>query len=97
MRSTILKDGPARQPICPWGVVALGGDLALGVHGDMFCLPRPQLNVIHDCGMGLTKFALGLFFFMPWVAVPIAQIAKTAGLSRPTVYSLLREAHGNGG
>ena len=47
-----------------WGAITLAGDLALGVHGGMFGLTRPQLNVIHYCGMGLTKLAVGLFFFI---------------------------------
>ena len=51
------------------GAVTLAGDLALGVHGDMFDLTRPQLNVIHYCGILLTKLAVGLFFFIPWVSI----------------------------
>lgn len=52
-----------------WGAITLAGDLVLGIHGDMFGLTRPQLNVIHYCGMGLTKLAVGLFFFIPWIAI----------------------------
>lgn len=52
-----------------WGAITLAGDLTLGVHGDMFGLTRPQLNVIHYCGMMLTKLAVGLFFFIPWVSI----------------------------
>ena len=52
-----------------WGAITLAGDLTLGVHGDMFGLTRPQLNVIHYCGMGLTKLFVGLFFFIPWVSI----------------------------
>ena len=52
-----------------WGAVTLAGDLALGVHGDMFDLTRPQLNVIHYCGILLTKTVVGMFFFIPWVAI----------------------------
>jgi hypothetical protein len=51
------------------GAVTLAGDLVYGVHGDMFNLTRPQLNVIHYCGMGLLKLCVGLFFFIPWVAI----------------------------
>ena len=51
------------------GAVTLAGDLALGVHGDVFGLPRPQLNVIHYCGILLTKLVVGLFFFIPWVSI----------------------------
>jgi len=52
-----------------WGAITLVGDLTLGVHGDMFDLTRPQLNVIHYCGMMLTKLVVGLFFFVPWVSI----------------------------
>ena len=52
-----------------WGAVTLAGDLVLGVHGDMFNLTRSQLNAIHYCGMGLTKLAVSLFFFIPWVSI----------------------------
>jgi hypothetical protein len=52
-----------------WGVVALAGDLVFSVHGDIFNLTRPQLNVIHYCGMGITKLAVSLFFFIPWVSI----------------------------
>ena len=51
------------------GAVTLAGDLTLGVHGAVFDLTRPQLNVIHYCGILLTKLAVGLFFFVPWVAI----------------------------
>ena len=28
-----------------------------------------SVNVIHYCGMGLVKLVVGLFFFIPWVAI----------------------------
>ena len=52
-----------------WGAVLLAGELVFGVHGAMFDLTRSQLNVIHYCGMGLTKLAVGLLFFIPWVSI----------------------------
>ena len=52
-----------------WGAIAIAGDLIFGVHGDMFNLTRSQLNAIHYCGMGLTKLAVGLFFFIPWISI----------------------------
>jgi hypothetical protein len=48
-----------------WGAVTIVGDLVFGVHGDMFGLTRSQLIVIHYCGMGLTKLAVGLFSSFP--------------------------------
>ena len=52
-----------------WGSITLAGDLTLGVHGDMFGLTRPQLNVIHYCGILLTKLVVGVFFFIPWLSI----------------------------
>ena len=51
------------------GAVALAGDLVYSVHGSMFDLTRSELSVIHYCGMGLTKLVVGMFFFIPWVAI----------------------------
>ena len=52
-----------------WGAITLVGDSTLGVHGEMFDLTRSQLNVIHYCGIILTKLVVGLFFFIPWVSI----------------------------
>ena len=60
------------------GAVTLAGDFALGVHGDVFDLTRPQLNVIHYCGILFTKLAVGLFFFIPWVAVRLVLKQRTS-------------------
>jgi hypothetical protein len=54
-----------------WGAITLAGDLTLGVHGDMFGLTRPQLNIIHYCGMMLTKLVVGIFFFIPWLSIKL--------------------------
>jgi hypothetical protein len=52
-----------------FGAVFLAGDLVFAIHGSMFDLSRHELNVIHYCGMGLFKMFVGLFFFLPWVAI----------------------------
>lgn len=53
-----------------WAVVfMLAGNVICDLHGSMFGLSPHELNVIHYCGMGLTKFAVGVFFFIPWVAI----------------------------
>jgi len=52
-----------------WGAITLAGDFTLGVHGDMFDLTRPQLNVIHYCGMMLTKLVVAFLFFIPWLSI----------------------------
>lgn len=55
-----------------WGAITLAGDLVFGVHESMFGIPRPQLKVIHYCGMGFTKLTVGLFFIIPWVSIRLA-------------------------
>lgn len=52
-----------------WGAITIAGDLTLWIHGEMFGLDRPQLNVIHYCGMMLTKLMVFLFFFIPWMSI----------------------------
>lgn len=52
-----------------FGAIMLAGDLVYGVHGSMFGLSPHELHVIHYCGMGLTKLAVGCFFLIPWVAI----------------------------
>jgi len=61
-----------------FGAVTLAGDLVYSVHGRMFDLPRPQLNAVHYCGMGLTKLVVGLFFFIPWVSIRLVLKKRTA-------------------
>jgi hypothetical protein len=61
-----------------WGAITLAGDLVLGVHGDMFGLTRPQLNVIHYCGILFTKLAVGVFFFIPWVSMQLVLRKRAA-------------------
>jgi hypothetical protein len=52
-----------------FGFFMVAPTVIYGLHGSMFDLTRSQLSVIHYCGMGLTKLAVGLFFFIPWVAI----------------------------
>jgi hypothetical protein len=52
-----------------FGALMLAGDLVYSIHGSMFELGRHELSVIHYCGMGLTKLVVGLFFFVPWLAI----------------------------
>jgi len=61
-----------------WGAITLSGDLVLGVHGDMFGLTRSQLNVIHYCGILLTKLVVGVFLFIPWVSVRLVLRKRNA-------------------
>ena len=54
------------------GAITLAGDLVFGVHENMFGIPRPQLKVIHYCGMAFTKLTVALFFIIPWVSIRLA-------------------------
>jgi hypothetical protein len=47
----------------------LAEDLVCRVHGAMFGLTPHELKVIHYCGMGLLKLAVGCFFLFPWLAI----------------------------
>jgi hypothetical protein len=62
-----------------FGVCTLCGDLVYGVHGRMFGLTADQLKVIHYCGMGLLKLAVGLFFFIPWVSIRMVLKQASSG------------------
>jgi len=44
----------------------------------MFDLSRHELQLIHYCGMGLVKLAVGVFFFFPWVAIRLV-LSKARG------------------
>ena len=61
-----------------WVAITLAGDFTLGVHGDIFDLTRPQLNVIHYCGILLAKLAVGMFFFIPWVSIRLVLKKRTS-------------------
>ena len=54
-----------------FGVLMLAGGQIYDLHGTIFGLSPHELNVIHYCGMGLTKFAVGVFFFIPWLSIRI--------------------------
>ena len=52
-----------------FGVILLAEDLVCSVHGRMFGLTPHELKVIHYCGMGLLKLAVGCLFLLPWAAI----------------------------
>jgi hypothetical protein len=60
-----------------FAVFMLGGDLIYSVHGGMFDLTPHELQVIHYCGMGLTKLVVGCFFLIPWVAIRLVLRYRT--------------------
>jgi hypothetical protein len=60
-----------------FAAIMLAGDLVYTVHGGMFGLSPSELNVIHYCGMGLTKLVVGCFFLIPWVAIRLVLEKRT--------------------
>jgi hypothetical protein len=54
-----------------WASITLAGSLTFAVHGEMFDLTAPQLNLIHYCGLMLMKIMVSLFFFIPWLAIKL--------------------------
>ena len=61
-----------------FGAVMLAGDFVYSVHGGMFGLSQHELQVIHYCGMGLTKLVVGCFFLIPWVAIRLVLRKRSA-------------------
>ena len=49
--------------------IFLAGDLVYGVHARLFDLTFHELQVIHYCGMGLTKLIIFCCFLAPWLAI----------------------------
>jgi hypothetical protein len=45
------------------------GDLICRMQGSSFGLTPHECALVNYCGVGLTKIAVLLFFFFPWVAI----------------------------
>ena len=52
-----------------WGVLAFAGDLAYAAHARLFPMSRQQFDLIHYGGMLMTKAAVSLLFFFPYIAI----------------------------
>ena len=52
-----------------WGALELFGDLAYSVHSRIAPMTRQQFDVIHYVGILLTKAAVSLLFFFPYIAI----------------------------
>lgn len=64
-----MVQSPATTRRLIWAVVfMLAGGVIHDLQGNMFGLGPHELNVIHYCGMGLTKLTVGVFFFIPRVS-----------------------------
>ncbi len=52
-----------------WGALQLIGDLAYTVHSNIVPISREQFEVIHYSGMLLTKAAIFILYFFPYLAI----------------------------
>ena len=54
-----------------WGALLLAGDLAYRVHIKLISISisRQQFDIIHYTGMLMTKAAISVLFFFPYVAI----------------------------
>lgn len=52
-----------------WGALELFGDLAYSVHSKIAPMSRQQFDIIHYVGILMTKAAVSLLFFFPYIAI----------------------------
>ena len=52
-----------------WGALELAGDLAYSVHTKIAPMSRQQFDIIHYIGILMTKAAVSLLFFFPYIAI----------------------------
>ncbi len=52
-----------------WGALELFGDFAYSVHSKVASMSRQQFDIIHYVGMVMTKAAVSLLFFLPYIAI----------------------------
>jgi len=52
-----------------WGALELFGDLAYSVHAKIAPMSRQQFDIIHYVGILMTKAAVSLLFFFPYIAI----------------------------
>jgi len=52
-----------------WGALELFGDLAYNVHSKIAPMSKTQFDIIHYVGMLITKAAVSLLFFIPYIAI----------------------------
>jgi len=50
-------------------VIVLGRPIIHSAHGPMFGLTDHELDVIMYCAMGIWKFFVLIFYFLPWLAI----------------------------
>jgi len=54
-----------------WGALELFGDLAYDVHSKVAPMTRSQFEIIHYTGMLVTKSAVAVLFFFPYIAITL--------------------------
>lgn len=52
-----------------WGVLEVFGDLAYSIHSRIFPMSRQQFDLVHYTGTLMTKAAVSLLFFLPYIAL----------------------------
>lgn len=62
-----------------WGALALFGDFAYRFHSSFAPITRQQFEVFHYAGILLTKAAVSLLFFFPYIAIRLV-VRKRATL-----------------
>ena len=52
-----------------WGVLELAGDFAYTAHSRIAPMSKEQFEIIHYVGILMTKAAVSLLFFFPYIAL----------------------------
>lgn len=52
-----------------WGALELFGDLVYSVHSKIAPMTRQQFDIIHYVGLLMSKAAVSLLFFFPFIAI----------------------------
>ena len=69
-----------------WGWLELGGDLAYNMHSRLVpSISKEQFDMIHYVGMLLTKVAILLLFFVPYLATILVIKKRKTGTLDKTV------------
>ena len=61
-----------------WAVLSWFGDLAYAAHSGFIPLPREAFDTVHYAGIILLKAAMGIFLFIPYVAVRLVLNKRAA-------------------
>jgi hypothetical protein len=56
-----------------WGALELAGDLAYSVHSKIAPMSRQEFDIIHYVGILMTKAAVAVLFFFPYIAIRLVR------------------------